>query len=153
MMGQKKLFDRYPLNANQCLISNVFLTYPFYLVAVFFPNLAWLGFGQVLAGMLQFPAHAIVMNIRLKSIYNPGVFSATFLQIPIGIYYIWYVTVNNLAGPADFAIGSAVGVLGLVVLFGLPIALMRDKNSRYPFEPDEWYGFAEAKVRRILGAG
>jgi hypothetical protein len=38
------------------------------------------------------------------------------------------------------------------VLFGLPIALMRDKNSRYPFEPDEWYGFAEAKVRRILGA-
>jgi hypothetical protein len=31
--GETKVPDRYPLSANQCLNSNVFLTYPFYLAA------------------------------------------------------------------------------------------------------------------------
>jgi hypothetical protein len=34
LMGEKQAPDRYPPNANQVLISNVFLTYPFYVLPI-----------------------------------------------------------------------------------------------------------------------
>lgn len=126
------------MNANQCFISNVFLTYPFYIAAIIWPNLIWLGLAQVMLGMIgQSIAHIIVENIRLKTVYNPGVATVVFLHIPIGIYYVWYVTTNHLAGTGDFVFGF-LGMIGaILVLFVLPIALMRDRTSEYPFSQAE----------------
>jgi hypothetical protein len=53
MFKEKNAIDRYPLNANQCMISNVFLTYPFYIIPIFFPNDIWLGVGVVGLGLFQ----------------------------------------------------------------------------------------------------
>ena len=55
LFRDKGIADRYPFNANQCWISNVFLTYAFYLIAVFFPDVIWLGLAQVMLGMLSRP--------------------------------------------------------------------------------------------------
>lgn len=152
MFGEKNVPDRYPLNANQCLISNVFLTYPFYLAAIFLPQVIWLGLAQVGLGLFQILAHGIVVNIRLKSLYNPGLATAVFLFLPIGIYYIWYVTTNHLASTGDVIFGVIATILAAIVLFLLPILLLRSKESKYPFAEAEMYGFAKQKVANIRNA-
>ena len=148
--GEKKAPDRYPLNANQCWISNVFLTYPFYVIPVFFPNLIWLGLAQVMLGLIQIPAHGIAVNMRLKSLYNPGLGAAVFLQLPLGIYYIWYVAANHLASTGTYLIGFIGAIIGSVVLFLLPIRLLAtSRESKYPFAEAEMYGFAKEKIEKI----
>lgn len=149
VMGEKKVPERYPLNANQCFISNVFLAYPFYILPVFLPDVIWLGLAQVMLGMFQLIAHGIVVNIRLKSPYNPGLGAVVFLHMPIGIYYIWYVTTNHLASTGDFVIGLFAFLVAAILLFLLPIRLLANKESKYPFEEAEVYGFAKEKVKKI----
>ena len=148
--GEKKAPDRYPLNANQCWISNVFLTYPFYIVPVFFPNVIWLGLAQVMLGMIQIFAHGIVVNIRLRSLYNPGLGATVFLQLPLGIYYIWYIATNNLASIGTYVIGFIGAIIAMIVLFLLPIRLLAtNRASNYPFAEAEMYGFAKEKIEKI----
>jgi hypothetical protein len=150
MCREKQAPDRYPFNANQCWISNTFLTYAFYIIPIFLPKMIWLGLAQVMLGMLQIIAHGIMMNIRLKSIYNPGLGAAVFLQWPIGIYYIHYVAVRDLAGAGTYALGLIGAIAGACILFLIPIAVMRTRNTKYPFYENEMYGFAEKKIRSML---
>ena len=150
MMGEKQAPDRYPLNANQVMISNVFLTYPFYVIPILFPQVIWLGVMQIGQGLIQVPLHGVVMNVKLKSPYNPGMLSCVLLQLPIGIYYIWYVTANNLATTKDFVVGSIAALLSIFVLWLGPIAILRSRQSRYPFAPEQMYGYAEAKVKAMI---
>jgi len=150
MFGEKVAPDRYPLNANQCWISNVLLTYPFYIIPVFFPQLIWLGLAQVMLGMLQIFAHGIVENMKLKSLYNPGLGATVFLQWPLGVYTIWYVATHHLASAGTYALGLIGAILAAVVLFALPIrVLATNRESKYPFAEEEMYGFAKAKVMKI----
>jgi hypothetical protein len=150
LMDEKQAPDRYPLNANQVLISNVFLTYPFYVIPILFPHVIWLGVMQIGQGLIQVPFHGLVMNLKMKSPYNPGMISCVLLQLPIGIYYIWYVRANNLATTSDFVFGSIAALLSIFVLWLGPIALLRSRQSKYPFAPEQMYGYAEAKVRAAL---
>lgn len=152
LMGEKQAPDRYPLNANQVLISNVFLTYPFYVIPVLFPHVIWLGIMQIGQGLIQVPLHGLVMNLKMKSPYNPGMISCVLLQLPIGIYYIWYVTANNLATTKDFVLGSIAALLSIFVLWLGPIAILRSRQSRYPFAPEQMFGFAAEKVKAKLRA-
>ena len=150
IFGEKKAPDRNPPNANQWWISNVFLTYPFYIIPVFFPNLIWLGLAQVMLGLIQIPAHGIVENIKLKSIYNPGLGATMFLQLPLGIYYIWYVATNHLASTGTYVIGFIGAIMTMIVLFLLPIRLLAtNRESKYPFAEEEMYGFAKEKIEKI----
>jgi hypothetical protein len=137
MMGEKDIPDRYPLNANQCMISNVFLTYPFYVAAVVFPHVIWLGLAQVGLGLFQIIAHGVAEPVKLKKFYNPGLATTICLFLPLGVHYIRYVTANHLASAGDFVLGF-VGVVGAVfVLFLGPILLLRSRESRYPFSEAE----------------
>lgn len=150
MMGERQAPDRYPLNANQVTISNVFLTYPFYIIPIFFPHVIWLGVMQVGQGLLQVPIHGVVMNVRLKSPYNPGMLSCLLVQLPVGVYYIWYVTVHHLATKTDYLLGAVAAILSLFVLWLGPILLLRSRQSKYPFAPEQMFGYAADKVRAAL---
>ncbi|WP_202987373.1 HXXEE domain-containing protein [Mixta mediterraneensis] len=137
VMGEKDIPDRYPLNANQCMISNTLLTYLFYIAAISFPDLIWLGLAQVGLGLFQVLAHGIAVPVRIKRLYNPGLATALFLFLPIGIDYIWYVTTNHIASPGDFVPGIFATLGAVVFLFLLPIILLRSKQSKYPFSESE----------------
>lgn len=43
IFGDTTHLSHYPLNANQVLINNVFMTYPFYILAIIFPGAIWYG--------------------------------------------------------------------------------------------------------------
>jgi len=151
MCEEKQAPDRYPFNANQCWISNTFLTYAFYIIPIFLPHMIWLGLAQVILGMLQILAHGVMLNIKLKSIYNPGLGATVFLQWPIGIYYIHYVAVHGLvAGAGTYVIGILGAIAGACILFLLPILVMRTRETKYPFYESELFGFAEKKIKAIM---
>ena len=146
---ETKIPDRYPFNQNLTFVDNVFTTYTFYIVPIFFPHIIWLALAQILAALIQVPAHGIFANIRLKSFYNPGLGAAVFLQLPLAIYAIWYMSTNSIATGWDFVFGAIGGIIGYALCFGLPVMLMRNRNSKYPYAPEEMYGYAKDKVMAI----
>jgi hypothetical protein len=150
MSGEREAPDRYPLNANQVLISNVFLTYPFYVIPIFFPDLIWLGLIQIGQGLAQVPLHGIVANVILKSPYNPGMLSCLLLQLPLGLYYIWFVHAQHLATTTDYVIGFVGTLVALVVLWLGPIAIFRSRKSPHPFTEAQMFGFRGEQIRGML---
>lgn len=130
--------DRYPLNQFSAMFTNVFFTYVIYLLPIIFPNVIWLGIAPMLMGMMQFLIHGIMTNIKMKSIYNPGLGAVVFLHIPVGIYYIYHITTNGLASGGTWAIGiiytiaSTGFILGYLTYIGLS-----DRNSKWVFDESE----------------
>lgn len=143
--------DRCPLNRNGALFVNVFVAYPFYILPIIFPTLIWLGLAQVLFGMAQFGVHGILINKKMHSLYNPGLFAVVFLHWPIGIYYIWYIVVNSLVQWWMWPI--AVVILGAVAFFGVNMPVnhwFKDENSPYPFSQEEMARFhVQEKLERL----
>jgi len=75
--------DRYPLNQANCAFINI-TAWAFYLVPVILPGAVWLGIAQVLFGMVgQLIVHGVVINIRLKTIYNPGLAAVVLGHVPL----------------------------------------------------------------------
>lgn len=141
--------DRYKLNRQGALFANVFFGYTFYILAILFPNVIWLGLATVLFGMAQVVVHGIMINRKLRSIYNPGLFSVVFLFWPIGSYYIWYVVANQLVQGWMWPV--ALVYLALAANIGLNMTAFRwfaDPNSPYPFSQSEMERF---HVKEKLG--
>jgi Protein of unknown function with HXXEE motif len=134
--------DRYPLNRQAALFVNVVFAYPYYIVPIVFPKLIWMGLGQVVFGMAQFVIHGIVINKKMRSIYNPGLFAVVFLHFPIGIYYIWYICANQLVHWWTWPAAAAWLIGGAFLGVFMPInGWFTQKNSRYPFSPGEMARF------------
>lgn len=150
MFDERDVPDRYPLNANQVMISNVFLTYPFYIIPILFPDFIWLGLIQVGQGMLQITNHGILTNVKMKSLYNPGLASCILLQWPVGLYYIWFVETHHLVTTTDYVVGFFGTCLSFVVLWLGPIGLLRDKHSRHAFTEAEMFRYRPEKLKELL---
>ena len=148
-LGEVDHPERYPLNARQSFLSNVIFCYLSYIIPILFPNLIWMGASQVLAGVWQLPGHGIAMNVRLKSKYNPGLASTAFLQTPVAIYYICYVSryMPEKAGQLWWGIPGSLAML--LLTFIVPILFMKDKNSKYPFDDRELYGYNKEHVIKL----
>lgn len=148
-LGEVDHPERYPLNARQSFLSNVIFCYLSYIIPILFPKLIWMGASQVLAGVWQLPGHGIAMNVRLKSKYNPGLASTAFLQTPVAIYYIWYVVryMPDKAGQLWWGIPGSLAML--LLTFIVPILFMKDKNSKYPFDDRELYGYNKEHVIKL----
>jgi hypothetical protein len=144
--------DRYPLNQNNALIINVFAAYPFYLVPVFFPQTIWLGLSPVLFGFAQFLVHGVATNIKLKGFYNPGLGAVLVGHIPLGIWYIVEVYSRGMIRGQDwvFAVIYLVGFMAIVMKW-LGYVVLVDKDSPYPFAPEEMARFS--RVRRLARIG
>ena len=143
--------DRYPLNKKSSLLVNVVLAYPLYLIAIFLPNVIWLGLAQVFFGMAQIFIHGIIINAKMKRFYNPGLAAVVFLHIPIGIYYIWYVVTSGLVGPWDFPGGVALTIAAAALVIWAPVKLLSDKQSPYPWSKSEMERFGTADKLKSKG--
>lgn len=130
--------DRYPLNQFSAMFTNVFFAYVTYLLPVIFPDVIWLGIAPMLMGMMQFMVHGIMTNIKMKSIYNPGLGAVVFLHIPVGISYIRYITVNQLASGTTWAIGIFYTIVSTVFVLGyLTYIALSDRNTKWIFDEVE----------------
>ena len=146
--------DRCPLNRQSVVVTNVFVAWAHYALPIIFPDVIWLGFAPVLFGMAQIVFHGIMVNKKMHSIYNPGVFSVVFVHWPLGIYYIWYVVTNGLAHWWDWPL--AVVYMAATLVFGVSLPVthwLKDENSPYAFSEEEMARFhVREKMERLRQA-
>lgn len=141
--GGDAIPDRYPLNQQSAMAGNLFVSIVMYTLPIFFPHVIWLSLVPIIIGcLLQVGMHVIIGAVKFKLYYNPGMFAVLFGHVPIGIYYFWYTISNGLIGILDIVLAViymflAMGVLYNKVFYGL----MADKNTPYPFTPEEMNRF------------
>ena len=138
LLGRGNQPDRYPLNQFSAMVTNCLATYIFYLLPVFLPDVIWLGLAPVLFGFFQFVMHGIGGNVMLKKLYNPGLAAVVFGHIPVGIWYIYHISINGLASKTDWLCGVLYAIAFFVLVIGvLTYKVLADKNSPYPFDEKE----------------
>jgi hypothetical protein len=134
-----------PLNQLSSMAANVLFAYGVYLIPVFFPKVIWLGLAPVLIGaVLQVIGHAIFVNIKIRSIYSPGVATAVFGFLPVGVVYIHHIQTNNLVNGWDWLLA----VIWLVASGYLTFYLFEQQllgDAPHPFDQDELDRFGIAQ--------
>ena len=134
--------DRYPLNQNNAFFINVPLAWSFYLIPVFFPDVVWLGLAPTLFGFGQIIAHGIIANRKLKSLYNPGLVAVVLGHVPVGIWYLVEVYSKSMITLSDWVFAVVYIACFIVVgMLTIGFRLLADKNSAYPFAPEEMARF------------
>lgn len=132
--GEQKDYDRYPQNAQSCLLVNM-ICWVIYITAFLCPQYIWMGMAAMIFGVVgQVLTHGIFVNIKNRSFYNPGLLTALFLFVPVAIYYFYYVYSNHLIKNSDY-VYAVLYFLFLQAAAFSPIRLVRqDRNSPYVFK-------------------
>lgn len=133
-MFSSKQPDRYPLNTNSALIVNVYVGWLAYLLAALLGEKAlWLGIATILVSVGNFFAHTLLFNIKGKTLYNPGMFTAIVLFGPLAIYFGYFLFQGNLATLSDWIVGILLGIA--LNFFGILklIDWLKDENTEYIF--------------------
>ncbi len=126
--------DRYPLNTNISFIVNVFIGWLSYLLAAVFGEKAlWLGIATILVSVGNFIAHTFLFNIKGKTFYNPGMFTAIVLFAPIAVYFGYLLIQGHEAAFLDWLIGIILGIVLNVVGILKMIDWLKDENTEYIF--------------------
>ena len=134
VMFSSKQPDRYPLNTNTAFIINVFVGWSSYLLAAILGEKAiWLGIATILVSVGNFIAHTFLFNIKGKTIYNPGMFTAIIIFLPIAAYFGYLVIQGNLATPVDWIVGIFLGIVLNVIGILKLIDWLKDENTKYIF--------------------
>ena len=134
VMFSSKQPDRYPLNTNTSFIVNVYIGWLSYLLAAIFAEKAiWLGIATILVSAGNFIAHTFLFNIKGKTFYNPGMFTAILLFVPISAYFGYLVIQGHLATPLDWVVGIILGIVLNVVGILKMIDWLKDENTEYIF--------------------
>jgi len=143
--------DRYPLNQHSAMVTNLLYSYAFCLIPVFFPNVIWLGLAPMLAAIGQLIVHGVAGNLKLKSLYNPGLGAIVFIHMPVTIYYIYYIQSRGMTSIWDWVIAIVYLVLYITIFLGkLTYSWLADKNSPYPFAEEEMSRYnVHQKVERL----
>lgn len=144
--GEEKLYRKYPGNWNSVMIVNL-SAYVFYILAVAFPNMIWLGIATMLFNLFQVLGHGIQMNIKLKTWYNPGLATSLFLFLPISIYYFYYILNHCSVSGKDWLYGVLVMVLILIATVITPVQSLKNKESKYVIP--EWQVSQFEKVKEF----
>jgi hypothetical protein len=131
-------FSRYfkPLNQLSSAVANVTFAYVFYLVPVFFPDVIWLGLSTVIVGaVLQVLGHGVLVNYAVRSPYSPGVATAVFGWLPLGVVYVNYVQEHGLAGAPEWLAATVCTIVAMTLIFYvIEQRIFGAEHPPYPFE-------------------
>ncbi|MFT9371192.1 HXXEE domain-containing protein [Paenibacillus polymyxa] len=129
--------DHYPLNPNSAMIINVAIAYVFYLLPVWFPHVIWLGLAPVLMGFFQVVWHGIVVNLKAKTVYNPGLCTALLLHVPIGIWYIHEIVKRDIPTAIDWIAGTIYFVFAVYIFIIKGNIWLKKSDSPYAFSKQQ----------------
>ena len=148
--GEKEAGDRYPLNTKSAFIVNICCAYPIYIIGIIFYQVHVLSIFITYFTMLQILMHGLMMNKKMGTFYNPGVATALFVMVPVGIYSLWYMAVNFDIPAWNWWAPILVFPLVALTTILLPILKCQDRNSPYVFPERDTKGFSiQGKVARI----
>lgn len=146
--GEKKNYLRYPGNWNSIMIVNL-SAYVFYILAVIFPNLLWLGAATMLFDLYQVVGHGFQMNLKMHTWYNPGMGSAVLLFLPIAIWY--FCQAAPLMGCIDWvlAVLAFAAIAALTVV--LPVQGLKSPESPYAMPEEQAERLERVRAKCSLG--
>jgi hypothetical protein len=149
LFGEKKEFNRYPLNELSATIVNTLLAYTLYIVGIFCHDSLWVGIFIAYFTMAQVLMHCLKLNISLRAWYSPGCFSALFVMLPMGVYYICYIA-THFTVPHYYWWGPIVAFPFVsVVMILLPIITCRSRKTTFGFAS---YQAEEFEVRHGIAS-
>lgn len=124
---------RFPLNVRSGLAVNVGVGWIGYTLAALLGERAlWLAFATILVSLGNCILHLIVLPIRGRMPYNPGMVTSLVFFLPVIVWF--FIKVWPLMSMTDIVVGFIVGlVLNVGGVVGL-IRLMENPDSA-PFEP------------------
>ncbi|MCH2214799.1 MAG: HXXEE domain-containing protein [Flavobacteriales bacterium] len=120
MLGSNN--EKYPLDDKASFWINIpiiFIAYP--LSAILAGNIdISIGIWTAYFSIINAISH---VGMFFKHRYNPGLFVSIFLNIPVGIYTIYYFRSENIISTSEHAIGLVIGLLVqmAVMIFGFMI--------------------------------
>ena len=128
-----------PLNQLSSAVANVAFAYVFYLLPVFFPGTVWLGLSTIIVGaVLQVIGHGILVNYEIRSLYSPGVATAVFGWLPLGVVYVYYIQDRGLAGGREWLVAMGYTIVAMTLIFYvIEQRIFGGEYPPYPFEQDE----------------
>jgi hypothetical protein len=111
---------RFPLNIRSGLAVNVGVGWVGYTLAALLGERAlWLAFGRILVSLGNCILHLIVLPIRGRMLYNPGMATSLLMFLPVIIWFV--IEAWPLMSTADKVLGlilglllNVVGVIGLI---------------------------------------
>lgn len=142
--NEKKDYCTYPGNMLSSMIVNN-SAWLIYILAIIFPQAIWLGLGTMFFNIFQLIGHGFKMNAGMKTWYNPGLASTVFLLVPISIYYMCFITSNQLVTTSDWIWGVVAFFLTMLLTTILPVQLLKDRHTRYAMP--EWQVMQMNKVQ------
>jgi len=124
---------RYPLNPRSGLVVNVVVGWVSYLLAALLAEGAlWLALATILVSVGNSVLHLIVIPIRRRMAYNPGMATSLLCFVPVTVWF--FIVAWPMMTLLDIVLGSiggvvlnAGGVIGLIRIMANPDAA--------PFEP------------------
>jgi hypothetical protein len=123
---------RHPLNVRSGLVVNVVVGWTSYLLAALFgAGLLWLAMATILVSVGNCVLHLLVIPIRGRMPYNPGMATSLFLFLPVSVWF--FIVAWPQMSVADTVIGLLLGVvLNVGGVIGV-IRALEDRNAP-PFE-------------------
>lgn len=123
---------RHPLNVRSGLVVNVVVGWVSYLLAALFgAGLLWLAMATILVSVGNCVLHLLVIPIRGRMPYNPGMATSLFLFVPVSVWF--FIVAWPQMSVADIVIGLLLGVvLNVGGVIGV-IRALEDRNAP-PFE-------------------
>ncbi|OBA04427.1 hypothetical protein A9P44_17850 [Paenibacillus polymyxa] len=129
--------DHYPLNTQSAMIINVAIAYVFYLLPVWFPQVVWLGLAPIFMGFFQVVWHGIVVNLKAKTVYNPGLCTALLLHVPIGIWYIHEISKRDIPTRIDWITGTIYFIFAVYIFIIKGNIWLKKTGSPYSFSKQQ----------------
>ncbi len=123
---------RFPLNVRSGFVVNVVVGWGSYLLAALFGERAlWLAMATILVSVGNCVLHLIVIPIRGRIPYNPGMATSLVLFLPVSVWF--FVTVWSSMSVGDVVVGL---LLGIVLNVGGVIGVIRalEDPDAPPFE-------------------
>ena len=142
--GEKDNYRAFPGNWNSVMVVNL-SAYVFYVLALAFPGLVWLGLATMFFNLYQVLGHCVQMNVKMGTWYNPGMVTSVFLFLPISVWYVWAVVTGGMVVGFDwlFAVLAFAVIAACSVV--LPVQCMKNPDS--PHQIPQWQVDQLEKVR------
>lgn len=139
--GFLQFFNRYPLGSTKdeypltkagsfwINIPLVYIALPLSGLLAHFFGLEW-GLWTAYFSALNAFAH-VVMFFMYKFKYNPGLVVSILLNIPVGVYMVWYFNSHNLVSTTTNIISIIVGILAQasMMIYGFAYLVPRMKKE------------------------
>lgn len=122
--------DRYPGNTLSIMLVNT-IAWVIYAVAIFLPDVHWLGMGVIFFSLFQLLGHVLEQNIKLRTWYNPGMATTVLLFTPLGAYFIWFAVTNGLMTSMDWVLAVVTLVACIAISIVLPVQALKNEKTSY----------------------